>query len=835
MSEKNVQTLKEEGLRLISLLIASLNELEEKGMISDSSRFDESIVSEFDKKSKYLNKIQKTETFDKKTLLENVKILQGESVKLENLEMVVAVVGTMKAGKSTTINAIVGTEILPNRNRPMTALPTLIRHTPDAEKPVLKFKQNKPINDLIAVLHSEIKKFNDKAVLTELIDDSDMKDLLIMISKKAIFKTEYVGRDEIYWFLKSLNDLVRLSGKVGVDFPFDSYSQVNNLPVIEVEFVHLKGRESTGQLTLLDTPGPNEAGQTHLKIMLKEQLSKASAVLAVMDYTQLKSDADAQIGIALEQISAVAKDRIYAIVNKFDQKDSRGDGSDEVKYRVSKDLMGNDVSFRDRVFPVSSNQAYLARRMLHEIDLNGRPPVLIKNLWVEDFCKVAFGMNWDPEDDYQSTDFLKAANRLWKKSLFNEPLEKIIHTAHAQAATQSIASAAAKLVHISLKLHDFLEIRGAAFSKSAVELKSQIDKLQKKSNQIEAAQVAASDKSKSMLLQVDEDAKEKIIETKNRIKISLDEYFQKGKKMEEEEIKAKIKNKRGGQPRKKKENPGVNNDEDFSFFGRLLGIGAKNDDVHFDPKNPIIKFDDKDNASKLIEDIRHTVDAYVKAGEGAMIDAVEVLKEEFSNDFVVEIQKTATDICSDLNDGMKNDGFSVVINLPRIQFPSLEISAFDLLDGMVQEKTKNVTKHRRSGGVWGSVCRWFGTDDWGWESYSVKENYFEIDIEHIKKSVLNGVDKSFSVFQESIVRSIQSPLEIEVDSYFNEFNTKIGNISADLSRSIQDQQLKREQSEELSKYISLAKKNSYKIYPDAQELQADIDSLLNPGKREELA
>lgn len=67
--------------------------------------------------------------------------------------------------------------------------------------------------------------------------------------------------------------------------------------------------------------------------------------------------------------------------------------------------------------------------------------------------------------------------------------------------------------------------------------------------------MAASDKSKSMLLQVDEDVKNKIEETKNRIKISLDEYFQKGKKMEEEEIKAKIKNKRGGQPRKKKKIP----------------------------------------------------------------------------------------------------------------------------------------------------------------------------------------------------------------------------------------------------------------------------------------
>lgn len=41
-----------------------------------------------------------------------------------------AVVGTMKAGKSTTINAIVGQEILPNRNRPMTSVPTLIRHVP---------------------------------------------------------------------------------------------------------------------------------------------------------------------------------------------------------------------------------------------------------------------------------------------------------------------------------------------------------------------------------------------------------------------------------------------------------------------------------------------------------------------------------------------------------------------------------------------------------------------------------------------------------------------------------------------------------------------------------
>ena len=69
---------------------------------------------------------EKPRVFDNKTVPEMKNVLQGEYTKLENFEVVLAVVGTMKAGKSTTINAIVGREVLPNRNRPMTALPTLI-------------------------------------------------------------------------------------------------------------------------------------------------------------------------------------------------------------------------------------------------------------------------------------------------------------------------------------------------------------------------------------------------------------------------------------------------------------------------------------------------------------------------------------------------------------------------------------------------------------------------------------------------------------------------------------------------------------------------------------
>lgn len=55
-------------------------------------------------------------------------------------------------------------------------------------------------------------------------------------------------------------------------FPFDQYQEIDQLPVIEVEFAHLKeAEESAGKLILLDTPGPNEAGQAHLRPMLQDQ------------------------------------------------------------------------------------------------------------------------------------------------------------------------------------------------------------------------------------------------------------------------------------------------------------------------------------------------------------------------------------------------------------------------------------------------------------------------------------------------------------------------------------------------------------------------------------
>jgi replication fork clamp-binding protein CrfC len=110
--------------------------------------------------SALLNDAQTTEqqSFTPSKLASRISILNGEMAKLENLEMVLAIVGTAKAGKSTTINAIVGREIMPNHNRPMTALPTLIRHTPLQKEPQLRFDHIEPISQLFASLRDGLKK-----------------------------------------------------------------------------------------------------------------------------------------------------------------------------------------------------------------------------------------------------------------------------------------------------------------------------------------------------------------------------------------------------------------------------------------------------------------------------------------------------------------------------------------------------------------------------------------------------------------------------------------------------------------------------------------------------
>ena len=368
-------------------------------------------------------------------ILKHIEVIRGEADKLDRREVVLPVVGTMKSGKSTTINAIVGAEVLPTRNRPMTTLPTLIRHTPGQRQPVLRFDNTKPLLDLAA----ELRLRTGALELSEgRRSDAHLQDLLAAIEKGWDIKSRYQGAAEIAEFLRDINDLARLASEADLDFPVSAYDELHEMPLVEVEFAGVGTNEDErGGLALLDTPGPNEYKQSALRRIVKDQLAKATAILTVLDYTQPKSEADAQMRQDVAAVREVVDGQIYVLVNKFDERGSQGDDLAELQGYVADELFPGMV-LNDRILPVSARLAYLSTKA-RGADWSRQSNA---DEWA-DFGKEAFGPRWQERlDDGDAVQ--DAAEALWRESRFETVIE-IVRALHGGATDLAVRSAVAKV------------------------------------------------------------------------------------------------------------------------------------------------------------------------------------------------------------------------------------------------------------------------------------------------------------------------------------------------------------------------------------------------------
>lgn len=797
MYEKNIELLREESLRLLEVEIDLLQRMKDAdGVVVDEHGHEH-------------------QTFTQTSIQKDLQMLRGEVEKLQRLEMVLAVVGTMKAGKSTTINAIVGTEVLPNRNRPMTALPTLIRHTPGQIEPILRLENNGPINAVIAQLHQVLKSHDASAVADKLASDRDLQPLLQLIKENGRFKNCYQGPEGIFWFLRSLNDLVRVAFALDVHFPFESYDEIHEIPAIEVEFFHLAGTsESLGSLTLLDTPGPNEAGQQHLRKMLGEQLKNASAVLAVLDFTQLKSDADEQVRAELERIADVAQGRIFALVNKFDEKDRNSDDEEQTRRLVAESLLSGRLQ-PSQVFPVSSKLGDLANRARRELAINGSLPEVDgdQNAWVADFGKAALGTRWkhkitDPEE------VKEAADALWEDSLFAAPLDQIIRKAHSGAATLAVASAAAKLSDIAAKLNNFLAVREAALGKNVEELNEQINSLRSDIDRIGSLEVQTKTDAKHALQTINGQMDKVFTDIRTAISTEVEQGFKAGKQAEEQQE----------LERKKDASTGIIGILNSLAGQRRLGRQRTNFGYDFDETTTVIKLNDREEAEAITRGIESGVRLIIERNEKRLLAESEQILRKFHVLFEQGISTQASEIITDLNLRLNRSGFSIAINIPSMPALSMRPSSSELLGGVIENKHRTVKRRRRSEGVWGSICSYFDTDDWGWESYTTKVAVYEIDISKVKASIEKTLGDLFDGLARATVETIESPLKASVDKFFDELKLTVESIRSDLNQSIRDKQSDQGQQQQLAGLLAGFKRNIPGIQKDSDALKRDVPS-----------
>lgn len=794
MHEKNIALLCDEADRLLQLNINLLRKMVDEPDVLLDGKNENGLL------------------FDKRKALKRIEELEGEQIKTARREMVLAVVGTMKAGKSTTINAIVGKEILPNRNRPMTSVPTLIRHVPGKTEPLLHLEHIQPVCNLLITLKEKIATSEGQQVAQTLQQTGDTRELLDILADDSWLKNEYHGEEEIFTGLESLNDLVRLAAAMGSEFPFDEYAEVQKLPVIDVEFSHLVGMdECQGTLTLLDTPGPNEAGQPQMEVMMRDQLQKASAVLAVMDYTQLNSKADEEVRKELNAIADVSAGRLFVLVNKFDEKDRNGDGADAVRQKVPA-MLNSDVLPASRVYPGSSRQAYLANRALHELRKNGALPV--DEAWVDDFIREAFGPMVEEDDWKDSTKVNKKAEKLWNISLIDQLITEVIQSSHSRAAALAVDSAAAKLMQNAENVSEYLSLRHQGLQQSIQSLQAHITSLLADIQEIEECQNQVTGDVRMAMEDINTKTGELLTKVCASLEEELNDYFRSGKRKEQQMLEEE----NSAQPRERNA---------FAFFHDIFGTGNQHDRMRdFDPDSPEIKFSDRRAALELMTQIESTVTSLHREAEAQFRPELEKIVRGIETGFRGTALYATEKIAGRINARLEDEGFTVKISFPAVSQLQTRLAVKTNLSALMEERAETVTRRRRQDGVWGTLCRWANTSDWGWKEYSVDVSRSVINMNKVRKEVMSLTRAYFGELQASIEQNINQPVRQEIDDFFCTFREKVEQLRNTLIQSSEDHKRDQQAQEQLTERLQALNERVPELITDSKALREELETLL---------
>ena len=752
------------------------------------------------------------QTFAREDMPGHIEVLQAEIMKIERMELVLAVVGTTNAGKSTTINAIVGAEVLPARNIPMTALPTLIRHTPGAATPLLRIGNREPLDRLVAS-----RRGND---IAEHRGGDELGAKVDAMLGNAI-KPCYEGASEIRDILEALNDLVRLSSEVGEAFPFDDYDGIDEFPVIDVEFAHLSGIEGTqGRLTLLDTPGPNESARPQLRPMLKKQLERASAVLAVLDYTQLKTEADAEVRRELTKVAEMAGDRMYALVNKFDERTSRDLTADEasaIVLRLMKLDDGSSKVTRGRVFPVSAQQAYLSKRAQHEIGAHGRLPDPRDEPWVEDFGEEAFGRRWERRV-HDSKAVSECAEELWQDSNFSEPLESTIAEAHRQATALILQSAIDRLVSYGERVANSANVRQTSLASDIADVERLIGELAEDERDLaKFKEDALRDFDRHL-----QDVLKKLAAIAQRksdeAQAALERIFSEGREMEQDAQRAA---------------PEARERKTYFAFRWMLKIKPLGPFIAelvqdepsavWDPDRQRIELSEHNKAKRLIERMDDAVRAVMTGTNESVRQAILENLETFEGD-VSEATTQLNNKLGALGSRLNDEGFELLLRMPRVPIPRIPTISHDIMDKVQERKEEEYTVRRHKDGVWGKICSWLGTDVWGTEVHTKQRISYIIDLRKAKEAAVRGAKGAYQQLGEAFKDRSERPLRNAINDLCADAEELVERIRGDMIQSRKDRELDAATKKDLVDRLAAVSRRNELILADCHGLHADQEA-----------
>ncbi len=294
----------------------------------------------------------------------------------------------------------------------------------------------------------------------------------------------------------------------------------------------------------------------------------------------------------------------------------------------------------------------------------------------------------------------------------------------------------------------------------------------------------------------------------------LNDYFRSGKRKEQQMLEEE----NSAQPRERNA---------FAFFHDIFGTRNQHDRMRdFDPDSPEIKFSDRRAALELMTQIESTVTSLHREAEAQFRPELEKIVSGIETGFRGTALYATENIAGRINARLEDEGFTVKISFPAVSQLQTRLAVKINLSALMEERTETVTRRRRQSGVWGTVCRWFGTSDLGWENYDEDVSRSVININKAREEVMSLTRAYFGELQASIEQDINQPVRQEIDAFFCAFREKVEQLRNTLIQSSEDHKRDQQAQERLTGRLQALNERVPELITDSKALREELETML---------
>jgi len=389
-------------------------------------------------------------------------------------------IGLIKTGKSTIVDTIIGENVSPSRTAPMTAIPVRYVHDPNAKEPVMLVPFYSDLNRVVRAVKTIVATRGKEAILQQLFG-VHLKALLEKIDSGGLeFRPQYSGSKDVLEASIDLHDLFRLAvqttfpATLAAELPLDWSRGLDSFLTVSIKFPDAFGVSSAVKLSVIDTPGVNEAGVERLNLgqVIVNAVDVCHYVAFTVQAQSYQSKDNTKLRRLISRISSSTRTPTLVLATNLDTLSSSAESQEETRINIAYSL--NDVNEypRESVYFVSGKRKLVGGKMLDYLEKFGTKPSVTDQggrnedeetrKMTRDFA--LFACQGDDEDDRLDAysgltlDALKTrCQKLITSSQMKTPMDKMIKTATGSASILSCNKAVEKTKEGSQEIKAYLQ------------------------------------------------------------------------------------------------------------------------------------------------------------------------------------------------------------------------------------------------------------------------------------------------------------------------------------------------------------------------------------------